>query len=196
MKLFKTLILFAALFSCREIKSQCLDTLKTTNANTDSITFTIYTSSVNDTSNLTIYNRWGAVVTKMLLDSVLQPGHHTIVYHPTASLVSGSYFYIFSSRGCSYRGTFTYLAPASINRYAATNIIKLSPNPCNGVFTIGSEFALITSIEIVNMLGNIVYQNSALTSVFNIDVSFLPAGIYYVRIIADGKPVIKKLIRE
>jgi hypothetical protein len=190
MKFFKTLILFAALFSCKEIKSQCLDSIKV--IGNDSITFYIYTNAANDTCNLTIYNRWGAVVKKVLLDSVLQPGYHTIVYHPSA-LASGIYVYQFKSRGCTHNGNISYLAPASIYRYAADKI-TISPNPCTGIFTIGTEFALISGIQIYNTLGAIVYQDLALTSGFKIDVSFLPNGIYFVYIISNGNRILRKLI--
>lgn len=61
-------------------------------------------------------------------------------------------------------------------------VLQVSPNPSSGIFSIALDGNPITSLEIVNVLGEIVFQKSELqSSAVAIDLSFAPEGIYYVR---------------
>jgi hypothetical protein len=78
------------------------------------------------------------------------------------------------------------------------NIVKVYPNPNNGVFNFQFENTNQKGeIEIYNMLGKQVY-NETLRQVqgdIRIDLSNEPAGIYLYRIIAeDGSAVNGKLV--
>jgi len=71
---------------------------------------------------------------------------------------------------------------------------KLYPNPNDGIFAISSNNVL-SSIEIYNLTGKLLYSNNNLkrqTSV-DIDLSDLQKGIYFARI-QDSKQVVTEKI--
>ena len=64
------------------------------------------------------------------------------------------------------------------------NLIKIYPNPGNGIFTFEiTDLEDIKYIKIVNLLGDIVYQNDNLnSSLYQINLSHVNRGIYLVKI--------------
>ncbi len=72
------------------------------------------------------------------------------------------------------------------NNYSS-NIAKLYPNPVNDKLNIefNSTGVDLIKINIYNILGQIVYANESLKIQQQIDLSFLPKGIYYLRM--DGR---------
>lgn len=83
---------------------------------------------------------------------------------------------------------------------SAPGEIKLFPNPTNGTLnlTINTKQLAFLQCEIVNVLGESVYQTTIRNqqTIISLNVSFLPKGIYLVRV-DDGKSVAsKKLLVE
>jgi hypothetical protein len=75
---------------------------------------------------------------------------------------------------------------------------QLYPNPVKDEITVQSTLYNVQSIEIENVVGEQVY-NSILNierSTFNINVSVLVSGIYFVKITTDRGSVVKKFIKE
>lgn len=74
--------------------------------------------------------------------------------------------------------------------------IKIFPNPSDGKFTIRFQnMDTIKNLEIYNVLGKRVYQNSALKSVSEIESSGLTKGVYLVKAFSkDNKVFHSKLI--
>jgi hypothetical protein len=71
------------------------------------------------------------------------------------------------------------------------------PNPSSGNFTIKNNFSTNYQIEIFNSLGQEVFQKENLTeNNFDADLSDQSNGIYFVRIISDGKIYSEKIIIE
>jgi len=70
------------------------------------------------------------------------------------------------------------------------------PNPSNGIFRI--DFFEVTSvpvkIEVVDLMGSVVYENQALTTKTEINLSDQPKGLYFVRLKAGEEIMTSKLI--
>lgn len=85
---------------------------------------------------------------------------------------------------------------SAVNDNVANITISIFPVPTNGTLVIATN-AKQSRVEICNVMGETVYQESNLKSKTNIDISFLPAGIYLLKISGrDTNTLVKKIIRE
>lgn len=78
--------------------------------------------------------------------------------------------------------------------YFHTNNIMVFPNPANEILYIkfpNSKY----DIEIMDLLGNKLLEESSLTKESNYYISYLKPGIYFLRIKSYGKIIIKKFIK-
>lgn len=79
--------------------------------------------------------------------------------------------------------------------FTFTEKTKVYPNPSSGEFKVEVPFSNITNISIYGING-IEYTNNVVNGfnrVKEMSVS-LPAGTYLIKIVADGKEVVKKFI--
>lgn len=78
--------------------------------------------------------------------------------------------------------------------------ISVYPNPSSGIYTIQAKGEELVGnsimLEIYNTLGEKVYSNYQITKLSNyqIDLSSQPAGVYFLKIEANGEQAIKKLM--
>jgi hypothetical protein len=93
------------------------------------------------------------------------------------------------------------LAPDTITSIPTINqqssIFTISPNPSNGIFQITfSSKQKTNNIEIINTLGQTVFQssNNYHQSSINLDLSFLPKGIYFLKMSGGESASAKTLI--
>lgn len=73
------------------------------------------------------------------------------------------------------------------------------PNPASDFITVNfkqTKFAGYRTIEIVNILGEIVLSQQAIEQLVTIDLSSLPNGIYVLRISDNAKSICKKVIKN
>jgi hypothetical protein len=77
------------------------------------------------------------------------------------------------------------------------NTIKISysPNPVTNVLDINSN-EIIKNISIVNVLGQIVFTKKCNSTDLNIDLSSLTPGNYFVKVQAEDKKNIFKIIKK
>jgi len=114
------------------------------------------------------------------------PGIDTISY----TVISGDF-------GCRATAVFPFMVnPCTagvkeINN-AGTGIISIVPNPAHNTITI-SATEPITSLTITDLLGQVIYTNQYNTNKAQVDVSYLPPGVYFARI--NGS-VVKKFVKE
>ena len=73
-----------------------------------------------------------------------------------------------------------------------TSEVVIYPNPTSGQLTIAAS-GIISSVEIRNLLGQVLYSNNVETTKTNINVSEYNAGVYIVNVMIDGEVVTKKL---
>ncbi len=76
-----------------------------------------------------------------------------------------------------------------LNNYS----VKIYPNPSTGIFTIQS-LEKISTIEIVTLLGEKIYQSTLDNQQSTIDLSAQPKGIYFLQVKNKNRIINKKLI--
>ena len=89
--------------------------------------------------------------------------------------------------------TFTTTA-LGVNDVDVTSFV-FAPNPADGNVNIAATTA-ITTLQIVNMLGQNVLSMTPNSKEFTIDVSCLSSGAYFINAITNGVTTTKKLIRK
>ena len=111
--------------------------------------------------------------------------------------------------GTTYYGSQTVTSCESPTRLAVTmtlggclgteefvaNVIKLYPNPVVDFVTISST-EMMTNLEVVNILGQIVFSKSVNDNETTIDMSRYSSGSYIVRVLVDDKVKIFKVIKK
>ncbi|HXB39934.1 MAG TPA: T9SS type A sorting domain-containing protein [Bacteroidia bacterium] len=74
---------------------------------------------------------------------------------------------------------------AGIIPFTKENNIVISPNPSNGSLQLSSVTEIV-EIKIRNYLGEIIYEQTAASTFFKIDISQQPAGVYFVQAKTNG----------
>ena len=74
------------------------------------------------------------------------------------------------------------------------NLVTIYPNPNNGVFII--ELNATTQVSITSILGDVLLNTTLNTGKQNLDIQNKANGIYFVKLIQNGKQQIIKLIKE
>ena len=75
-----------------------------------------------------------------------------------------------------------------------SNSITISPNPSSDFVTVESKNYSIETIEVFDVLGkSVVAQSSPYTSKYQLDISSLPEGMYFVTMTSNGVTVVEKL---
>ena len=81
-----------------------------------------------------------------------------------------------------------------IDEYLQPNF-TIIPNPATNQITISSATPF-HSVEIINFLGQTVVSQSANGNTATINVSNLNSGIYFVRVVFEGRGSVKKLVKQ
>jgi hypothetical protein len=77
------------------------------------------------------------------------------------------------------------------------NLVKLYPNPNNGALNIESEAGDITNVEVVNVYGSVVYNESFDAEQVNVNLGDVKPGVYFARVRnANGNTSNMKFIVE
>lgn len=85
----------------------------------------------------------------------------------------------------------------SVKENNLDNSISIYPNPTNGKIQISNTKNKIQVVGVYNMLGERVYSSStSQSSLFEIDLSTQPNGVYFVEIKSENEKVFKKIIKE
>lgn len=106
---------------------------------------------------------------------------------------NGNYAVIITQNGCSDTSTCYNLTSVGLSENSAITT-TIYPNPSTGLFTIESE-KIISTIEIVNMLGEKIYSSQLNSEKATIDLSKKTKGIYFLSMMSEGKVMaVKKLI--
>ena len=76
-------------------------------------------------------------------------------------------------------------------------VMQIYPNPGNGLVNISFPSNITCSIKVFNSLGVSVFINENLTfSKYNLDLTFLKSGVYYLIIATNDRNYIEKLVIE
>ena len=72
---------------------------------------------------------------------------------------------------------------------------EVFPNPNNGNFSINTTGIKSSIIQIFNGLGNMIYNHVSQNQNLNIDISNVPNGIYFVKLISGNSIFYNKIIK-
>jgi len=86
-------------------------------------------------------------------------------------------------------------APVGINENNLQNSVVIFPNPANDLLNVklSQEFE---SVEITNMLGQLLYSNRVTDSFLQINISSYTSGVYFIRLKGENGLATKKFIKE
>lgn len=118
-----------------------------------------------------------------------------LTYYSSISSIAikGNYIYVGTNTGHGiYKRPLSEFVAIKEN-FVNTNM--LYPNPTKGKFTI-TQTNNIKSIEIYNVMGEIVYKSQASNSKTQIDISAQPKGIYIVKINNGVNTQIEKIVLQ
>jgi hypothetical protein len=96
-------------------------------------------------------------------------------------------------------GMFKFVPPTPVgvsHLTVVSNGVSVSPNPSKGVFELKfNNFQ--NEVAVYNVIGKKVYE-STFNGVLNktVDISSYPAGVYFVKVISDGKVYSEKIILQ
>ncbi len=83
-----------------------------------------------------------------------------------------------------------------VPQISSSQSIIISPNPASGSILISGLTGSPAGIEIYDVLGKIIYAISGIQNSEPIDISTLPAGMYFLKINTGLTTPVKKLIKE
>lgn len=86
---------------------------------------------------------------------------------------------------------FVFLGTVGINQIQQTKI-NVFPNPASALLSIQSE-SILHEIEVVNMLGAVIFTEQIYSSSHSLDVSQFNSGIYFMRLLSDEGVVTTKI---
>ncbi len=101
------------------------------------------------------------------------------------------------ANGCENMTTITQSVSAcgvGINQYNAnSNEVTVYPNPNNGNFVLTTT-ENATAIMVTDILGNELISMTPTNTTTNINLSTQPAGIYFIKVIANGAQTVKRIV--
>ncbi len=110
--------------------------------------------------------------------------------------VSGSYLHAYVE-GCSGNYVGRPGAEGAAAAMEEVRDLKIAPNPSEGIFSISPGMATKGSIEIADMLGNVVYgQNFESIDPVEVNIADKVKGIYVIRVITDSGTTIRKIVKN
>jgi hypothetical protein len=108
-----------------------------------------------------------------------------------------SSFYIRSINLLKYPGCVDFLGGIADNTQSTFQLIA-SPNPTSGQFELSfsdNQNHKVSSLEVVNALGEVVYQScNSFSSTLSIDLSHQASGIYLMKAYANDKVFVAKVL--
>ncbi|MCW3077670.1 MAG: hypothetical protein JWO32_2279 [Bacteroidetes bacterium] len=95
-----------------------------------------------------------------------------------------------------FNGTASIIAGINKVTYDLNSNFRVYPNPSNdGIISIEANSVTASKIEVINIIGAVISSNNLLADdKIKLDLSSLPAGTYFVRIISGDKSFVEKLI--
>jgi hypothetical protein len=171
---------------------------------------------VIDDQNPIITGKNGGVV-KILINSTYDPSDYinlsdnydapssllyslVILYNDVDATTVGLYSTVFHVTDLSGNSSneYTLLTEVkqtlSISKLTRDEIVNIYPNPSSGSVSIQSMHHKIVSISLVNCLGEYVYKEHFNSQEVQLDLSYLPSGIYILEIASDSLLTQKRLI--
>lgn len=100
---------------------------------------------------------------------------------------------ITDDNGCATSGTFIVSITTEVADITSETDIRLYPNPAREFFTLDGGSVSIQNAEIINVIGQVVISITPNSQIAQMNISDLEGGMYFVRITADNKTIIKRI---
>lgn len=129
----------------------------------------------------------GAAVNGTLL-SIANPGTFTPMYS-----------YTNSTTGCSNTATTTVIVAncTGLNNNGTNNgLVTIYPNPTNGIFVLSTSSTSNKSIEITDVTGKVVLNQTSSDEKIQINMNEKANGVYYLKLISDKTTLVFKVIKQ
>ena len=142
---------------------------------------------INDLKSM--YLNGGLVCAEYINDSLIVGGSFTMLGNVNANCVGVITNYDVNTN-CFYVGI--------NNRTINENIVSLFPNPFQDRLniTFDSDVFYKIRLRITNTLGQIVYSKNNLEQKQEIDLRFLPSGVYFIKLQNNSEQKVFKLIKD
>lgn len=108
--------------------------------------------------------------------------------------VNGSYAVIVDNNYCSDTSACVIINGLNLNDNFEVNNINVFPNPANNYIFINSKSDIL-NLKIIDLVGNIIMEESNLKKSEKIDVSKLPNNIYFIKIETNSFVILNKFIK-
>jgi len=110
--------------------------------------------------------------------------------------VTGDYAVILMDGPCSAMSECFTVTITGVNELDANNII-LYPNPNNGVFVLKTgEYNGKVSLDITDVMGNVVYQSNEVDQNTRVDLIDCPSGVYILTLRSGESIIVKRIIKQ
>jgi hypothetical protein len=108
--------------------------------------------------------------------------------------------FIFTVKASNYYGDYTKelsieISPLGIEDILQNNLF-VYPNPTTGKFTITNYKLRISNVEVFDIYGRNVSNLISHSSNHQMDISNLPAGIYFVKMNTEKGIIVKKIVKQ
>jgi hypothetical protein len=121
----------------------------------------------------------------------------------TPGAVAGTFIptYVFTSTvtGCANTATTTIVVSVCTgidSKTANASALQVYPNPNTGIFTIELVNGLQKSIQVTDLTGRIVLENTTSDDVFTVNINTLANGVYYVKVISNNTTEVLKVVKQ
>ncbi len=119
------------------------------------------------------------------------PGGVNQGFSPT---ISGSFKVVVTKNGCVDSSGCHYVTPSGIESREGNGWLLLTPNPASDKVTV-SAGAPFTDLELINMVGSIIFKDNKLQQRATIDLSEVVPGLYLIRLKTTEGFVTRKIIK-
>ncbi|HXU28719.1 MAG TPA: T9SS type A sorting domain-containing protein, partial [Bacteroidia bacterium] len=111
------------------------------------------------------------------------------------NLLPGTYIVtVTDMNGCITSGVYHVGFTTGIqNANVGTTQVKLYPNPTDAFITLESDNAVIDQVEVLNLIGEVLYSETPKTVKVNINLTGLVEGMYFVRYHANNTYTTKRV---
>ena len=159
-------------------------------------TLTSYTIAATDSVSLYLMNVIGQTIASPVSNTILTAG----TYQDSLILDSnppGVYYLVLKVKSSTARTVkIVKEGLVGINEISNTSQIKIYPNPIHDLLYYDLINQISTTLSIHNNLGEEVFTKNLVSNSGSIDVSFLPCGVYFLKLQSNLEQKIFKILKE
>jgi hypothetical protein len=131
----------------------------------------------------------------------LTPNNFNMSGSPLTSFPSTSGTYTLTgtdANGCTNTAMVSLAVEAcvGIGSIDAANGLNVYPNPTSGEFTVEMNSSSAKTVNVTDVTGRVILSANTEESTFNVNISQLAAGVYYVKVSSDNAVNVIKVVKQ